>query len=78
VTQVPDPETYFQMDEFQDLTNTSKPVIFISEDEMFSIHEMLETHLDVLVGFDAKISQVRLIAIKLTLIVIHYLGTRRP
>ncbi|RKP27978.1 hypothetical protein SYNPS1DRAFT_26408 [Syncephalis pseudoplumigaleata] len=48
VTQVQDPETFFSMDEFQDLTNTTKPTIFISEDELYSIHEMLEMHLDVL------------------------------
>ncbi|RKP07724.1 hypothetical protein THASP1DRAFT_30466 [Thamnocephalis sphaerospora] len=48
VTQVPDPEIFFQMDEFQDLTHTTKPTIFISQDELFSIHEMLEAHLDVL------------------------------
>ncbi|KAI9595125.1 hypothetical protein BDF19DRAFT_413818 [Syncephalis fuscata] len=48
VTQVQDPEAHFSMDEFQDLTNTTKPTIFISEDELYSIHEMLETHLDTL------------------------------
>ncbi|RKP11379.1 Rho GTPase activation protein, partial [Piptocephalis cylindrospora] len=50
VTEVPDAEQYFRMDEFQDfVTTSSKPTIYISPEEMFSLHAILETNLEQLV-----------------------------
>ncbi|KAJ1660808.1 iqgap- protein [Dispira simplex] len=48
VTNVMDPEVYFQIDEFSDLTQTRKPVIYMSPQEVFTIHQALEDNLDVL------------------------------
>ncbi|ORX63453.1 ras GTPase-activating protein family [Basidiobolus meristosporus CBS 931.73] len=48
VTAVCDPEVYFQIDEFLDLANRQKPVIYINTSEVFSVHAMLEESLDML------------------------------
>ena len=49
VTEVPDAEVYFQMDEFDDLAQTSKPIVYISAEEMFAMHALLESNMDYLV-----------------------------
>ncbi|CAG8473702.1 13469_t:CDS:10 [Funneliformis caledonium] len=41
-----DAETYFGIDEFDDLTRTNKPIIYISPYEVFSMHELLLQRLD--------------------------------
>ncbi|KAJ1975077.1 iqgap- protein, partial [Dimargaris verticillata] len=48
VTNVMDPEAYFEIDEFTDLTQTRKPVIYMSPQEIFTMHQSLEDNLDVL------------------------------
>ncbi|CAI2167555.1 2722_t:CDS:10 [Funneliformis geosporum] len=46
VTEIDDAETYFGIDEFDDLTRTNKPIIYISPYEVFSMHELLLQRLD--------------------------------
>ncbi|KAJ1993708.1 iqgap- protein [Dimargaris cristalligena] len=48
VTNVMDPDTYFQIDEFSDLTQTHKPVIYMSPQEVFTMHQALEDNIEVL------------------------------
>ncbi|ORX96397.1 hypothetical protein K493DRAFT_350827 [Basidiobolus meristosporus CBS 931.73] len=48
VTVVDDPETYFQIDEFLDLANRQKPVIYINTSEVFSVHALIEENIDIL------------------------------
>nr|CAG8474586.1 11600_t:CDS:10 [Entrophospora candida] len=46
VTEIEDPETFFGIDEFNDLTRTNKPIIYISPNEVFSIHNLLVQRID--------------------------------
>ncbi|KAI9140363.1 hypothetical protein BKA69DRAFT_1080627 [Paraphysoderma sedebokerense] len=46
VTTVPEPEEQLNVDEFVDVTKTTKPVIYISPREIFSMHDTLLERLD--------------------------------
>ncbi|KAJ1918752.1 iqgap- protein [Tieghemiomyces parasiticus] len=48
VTNVMDPDIYFQIDEFSDMTQTHKPIIYLSPQEVFAMHQALEDNLEVL------------------------------
>jgi len=47
VTEITDPETFFDIDKFEDLKRTHKPIIYITPYEIFSIHKLLVERLDV-------------------------------
>ncbi|CAG8441430.1 8358_t:CDS:10 [Ambispora leptoticha] len=49
VTKIQDPEVYFDIDEYNDLIQTHKPVIYISPLEVFSTHAMFLEHLEMIV-----------------------------
>ncbi|KAG9292036.1 hypothetical protein G9A89_017935 [Geosiphon pyriformis] len=49
VTEIQDPEMFFNIDEYNDLTRTHKPIIYISPVEVFSMHEMIVQRLDLIV-----------------------------
>ncbi|CAG8492825.1 9034_t:CDS:10 [Dentiscutata erythropus] len=46
VTEVGEAESFFGVDEFDDLTKTNKPIIYISPIEVFSTHELLMQRLE--------------------------------
>ncbi|CAB4438667.1 unnamed protein product [Rhizophagus irregularis] len=46
VTEIEDAEIHFGIDEFDDLTRTNKPIIYISPHEVFSMHDLLLQRLD--------------------------------
>ncbi|KAJ2559701.1 iqgap- protein [Coemansia sp. RSA 1933] len=46
VTEVVDPEVYFQVDEFTDLATLNKPTVLMSVGEIQAIHQALEANLD--------------------------------
>ncbi|CAG8528063.1 5585_t:CDS:2 [Cetraspora pellucida] len=46
VTEVGEAESFFGIDEFDDLTKTNKPIIYISPIEVFSMHELLMQRLE--------------------------------
>jgi len=46
VATVDTPEVHFQIDEFDDLTKTSNPVVFLSPKEIVETHSCLQTHID--------------------------------
>ncbi|KAF0468087.1 IQ domain-containing GTPase activating protein [Gigaspora margarita] len=46
VTEVGEAESFFGIDEFDDLTKTNKPIIYISPIEVFSTHELLMQRLE--------------------------------
>ncbi|KAJ2523382.1 iqgap- protein [Coemansia sp. RSA 2049] len=46
VTEVVDPEVYFQVDEFTDLATLNKPSVLMSVGEIQAIHQALEANLD--------------------------------
>jgi Ras GTPase-activating-like protein IQGAP2/3 len=48
VTNVQDAEVYFGIDEYDDLARTHKPIIYITPLEVFSMHRMLNDHLEML------------------------------
>ncbi|CAG8564365.1 5605_t:CDS:10 [Paraglomus occultum] len=48
VTEITDPEAFFDIDEFEDLTRTHKPIIYITPYEIFSTHKLLVERLDVI------------------------------
>ncbi|KAI9297054.1 Rho GTPase activation protein [Neoconidiobolus thromboides FSU 785] len=52
VTEVVEPEIQFEIDEFLDLTFTKRPVIYISPNEIYSLHKMLINNLDWLTNGD--------------------------
>ncbi|KAK9454438.1 hypothetical protein V1511DRAFT_460756 [Dipodascopsis uninucleata] len=41
VIQVSDPEVYFDMDEFDDLTSTQRPTLYIKTSDIYSIHSII-------------------------------------
>ncbi|KXN69560.1 hypothetical protein CONCODRAFT_165624 [Conidiobolus coronatus NRRL 28638] len=61
VTEVPDPEHFFNIDEFLDLANTNKPVIYISPQVIYSLHRLIADNKDFLV---AKTDDLLLIILK--------------
>jgi len=50
--QVPDPEDYLQVDQYNELTQKEKPVIIINLSEMISIHKLVHEKLDSLASAD--------------------------
>ena len=46
VTQVDEPEVQFGIDEYNDLAKTQKPIIYISSNEIFSVHSIIEENID--------------------------------
>ncbi|CAG8434697.1 12385_t:CDS:10 [Ambispora gerdemannii] len=49
VTKIQDPEVYFDIDEYNDLIQTHKPIIYISPFEVFSMHAMFFEHLEMII-----------------------------
>ncbi|KAL9554811.1 hypothetical protein PS6_003200 [Mucor atramentarius] len=48
LTDVEDPESYFGMHALTDQTNTHKPIVYLSPNELFHLHYTLQTNLDTL------------------------------
>ena len=46
VTNVPDAEEFFQMSDLSDLAKTQKPVIYITPQEIFNVHQLVTDALD--------------------------------
>jgi len=40
------PEEYFKIDEYDDFSRTAKPIVYISQEEIYSTHALLLEHLD--------------------------------
>ncbi|CCJ28108.1 unnamed protein product, partial [Pneumocystis jirovecii] len=48
VIDVQDAERYFEMDEFDDLTSTQKPILYIKTSEIFLIHSLVYNEIDIM------------------------------
>ncbi|ORZ38843.1 hypothetical protein BCR44DRAFT_42807, partial [Catenaria anguillulae PL171] len=54
VMAVPDPEVYLNVDGYSDAARTTKPVIYISANEIFFMHSTLHQHMDEVCGKDKE------------------------
>ncbi|KAG5513649.1 hypothetical protein PMAC_000687 [Pneumocystis sp. 'macacae'] len=48
VIDVQDAERYFEMDEFDDLTSTQKPILYIKTSEIFLIHSLIYNEIEIM------------------------------